>query len=123
MRIYLAGSFKAQERLRDIRRRIEIIGHECASCWLDESKTAEIVQCAKRDISDISKSNLLILDMFDKHTSGGCEVEFGIGLALNYRMKLYVVGPKRNIFHELCDMHFDNWDDCLQYLRQLVLPF
>ena len=126
MNIYLAGRFSARDSLRGIRDRLREHGHVITSSWLDEHalkafNTLSVVQrydLAKRDLADLSRSQLLILDLLLPPSKGGCEVEFGFVLAEHRYKFTYVVGEPRNIFHYLALKIFKNWEDCLWYLRK-----
>ncbi len=126
--IYIAGKFDAKDRLRIERDRICALkaGH-VISLWLDEETAApdetrtkgtglsaeEGRTYAKRDLYEIQTADLLILDTFDDNLRGGREVEFGFALATG--IPVWVVGPKRNVFHELA-RHFASWPDVLEQL-------
>ena len=121
MKIYLATKYLAKERLLAPRDQITKLGHNVVSRWLDEAADAdthhEMYQAAIRDLEDIRKADLLILDTFDEDYRAGREVEFGMALGLN--REVWLVGPRRNIFHHLVP-HFDSWPDVLDCLREDV---
>jgi nucleoside 2-deoxyribosyltransferase len=125
--IYLAAKFDAKERIRIERDRIHALklGH-VVSCWLEEEQAAPpegtqghelpasvAREYAARDLWEVWHCDLLILDTFDDNMRGGREVEFGMALAAG--IEVWVVGPKRNVFHELAP-HFDSWADVLEAL-------
>lgn len=119
-KIYVAGKFEAQERLKHERNRIHREGAgRVIGTWLDEENanpsTADKLEYAERDYAEVSASDLLILDTADENNRGGREVEFGI--AIGRGIEVWVVGPKRNVFHEMAP-HFLTWDDVLDALLQ-----
>lgn len=128
MRIYIAGRFEAQKRLRTARHELQNLGQEVVSSWLDEAPGMPPVKAERRDLEDLYKSHLIILDTFDEDDRGGREVEWGVALGLrcyggfgdggDFLPYLWLVGPKRNIFHELADRHFSTWQDCYDFIRE-----
>lgn len=121
MRIYIAGKYEARARLIEWRGRLIGLGHEVTSTWLDEtikreeSTPAYDVAAAQRDIEAIQGSDLFILDTLDLSVTGGREVEYGIAYLRG--CDLWVVGPRRNIFHQLADKHFIDWPDAINEFR------
>lgn len=123
--IYIAGKFEAKWRLKIIR---DLIHYGSAgrviSTWLEEEPApyggvtpAMAYQFAVRDREEVLDSDLLILDTHDDNYRGGREVEFGI--ALGRGIEVWVVGPKRNVFHEMA-CHFESWSDALETLRKIA---
>jgi hypothetical protein len=120
--IYLAGKFEAQDRLRHERDRIHQLGvGKVVGTWLDEeSAPGEITAGTKyiyavRDREEVLDSDLLILDTLDENNRGGREVEFGI--ALGRGIEVWVVGPKRNVFHEMAPQ-FESWNEVIEALAR-----
>jgi nucleoside 2-deoxyribosyltransferase len=126
--IYIAGKFDAKDRLRIERDRIHALKvGDVISLWLDEETMApdetltngigipaEVgLEYAERDLWEIDAADLLILDTFDDNLRGSREVEFGYALAQG--TEVWVVGPKRNVFHEMAT-HFKSWADVLEEL-------
>ena len=123
MRIYLASFFDTRDRLKPIRDSINAMGHEVTGAWIDEPNTVmgltynQEMNMADRDLRDIDTADLLILDTFDVNPRGGREVEFGYALG-QPTMRVWQVGPRRNIFHALAGANFDKWEDVLHALYQ-----
>jgi hypothetical protein len=131
LRIYIAGWFGAKDRLRLVRDRIHALGvGEVVSTWLDEETAApEAVginyvvgatpeQCreyAIRDMGEVRYSDLLILDTSDVNPRGGREVEYGLALANG--LAVWIVGPRRNVFHYVAQRHFATWDEAIELLE------
>lgn len=128
-RIYIAGRYEARDRLRGERNRMNVLGAgRVVGTWLDEEPAQESLtpqqayDYAVRDRKELAcDADLLILDTFDDDDRGGREVEYGIALGYTLaakdheRIETWVVGPKRNIFHELAP-HFETWDQVLDAL-------
>ena len=123
MRIYLASFFDTRDRLKPIRDSINAMGHEVTGAWIDEPNTVmglthkDEESMSVRDLRDIDMADLLILDTFDVNPRGGREVEFGYALG-QPTMRVWQVGPRRNIFHALAGANFDKWEDVLHALYQ-----
>jgi hypothetical protein len=131
LNIYIAGWFGAKERLRQVRDRIEKVGCRVVGTWLDEETGAPEApglttvgdvtpeQCreyAVRDYYEVTKTaDILILDTIDVNPRGGREVEYGMALAAG--LTLWVVGPRRNVFHYIAHRHFPTWDGALGALE------
>jgi hypothetical protein len=131
LNIYVAGWFGAKDRLRVVRDRLEAakVGRVIGT-WLDEETGApespglttvgggitpdQCREYAIRDLGEVRFSDLLIIDTQDVNPRGGREVEFGIALA--FGVAVWVVGPKRNVFHYLAQGHFETWDEAINEL-------
>lgn len=119
--IYISGKFESQERLRHERDRIHATGAgKVVGTWLDEEPQPcggalprQAREYAIRDCAEIDKADLLILDTKDENIRGGREVEYGYALGRN--CEVWIVGPKRNVFHEFAPCFF-SWDDALDAL-------
>lgn len=118
-RLYIAGKFTSQERLRLVRDEAQALGFVVTSTWLDETATdysasiAYKIECAERDLLKVLRSEVLLVDTFDVSDTGGREVEFGSVLGISgYRIA--IVGPPRNIFHYLVP-GFGDWKEALQW--------
>jgi nucleoside 2-deoxyribosyltransferase len=113
-RIYIAGKFSAQARLRAERDKIQAARlATVSSSWLaDVNETPEAaVYCARehvdRDLREIRQATMVIVDTQDESVTGGREVEIGYALALG--REVWRVGPQRNVFHQLLPA-FDSWE-------------
>lgn len=125
-RIYLAGKFQAQSRLKIMAGHLNQMGYTIVGTWLDEEVSTAApagwvlsplsnethTQYAKRDLAEVMLADLLILDTIDDDNRGGREVEFGIALARG--IPTVVVGPLRNIFHHLATQHYCDWTEFFQ---------
>ena len=123
MKIYVCGTFGDQKALRAEADKLWALGHEITSTWLQEVKRPAAMtqetfreKLAVKDLAEVKSADLLILD--NRQKSGGKNVEWGIALGEHQRMQLWLVGDITNVFHELNDMRFDNWDDVVYYLER-----
>lgn len=128
--VYIAGYFNTRQRLRPIRDKIREMGYEVLSSWLSERPQPDAEgstlaaheryrQFAQRDLLEIEACDLIIVDTIDVTKRGGREVEYGYAGALG--KKRWIVGPTRNVFHFLCNRHFDTWPEALQALKDAWL--
>lgn len=96
------------------------MGHECDCVWLDVAEDypvppEEAYLESYRNIRELEKATLFILDTIDESITGGREVEFGI--ALHRGIKRWRIGPIRNIFHTLTQKDFNTWEEVLKALE------
>lgn len=124
MKIYIAAKFARREDMRPMRDAIWDAGHEVVSTWIDEVKRPEGMdsetfkkKLAIKDVAEVFSADLLILDTAFPSETGGKEVEFGIALGRFQTKLIWIVGPKRNVFHELADRTFPTWDLAIMALR------
>jgi nucleoside 2-deoxyribosyltransferase len=115
MKIYLAGSWSRKHELQGYRKVLERLGFTVTSRWLDEEDGPHSVYTpdnhyyhqlnAQRDISDISRSDLVICFTSTDPTvpviGGGRHYEMGYADAL--WKKLIYVGAREHVFHYLFD--------------------
>ncbi|SRR5712692_5518109 len=125
MRIYFAALYDAKDRIKSLRDEIEKFGHSSVSMWLDapavphaDKNPGFLSYAAIGDLADIRDAEILILDTFNDNLRGGREVEFGY--ALSRGIPTIVVGPIRNVFHNLAWKHFDNWETAKGFLASLT---
>ena len=125
MRIYLAATFKNQSRIRQMRDKLFILGHNVLSTWLNEQikpngMTEEQFgrKMAAKDLREIQEADCLILDIDDPSVTAGKMIEYGFALA--HHKLLYTVGkPIPNaIFTLLADKHFDTWEDLFDFFAE-----
>src|SRR3990167_7149775 len=74
---------------------------------------------AIKDLAEIKSCDLIIVDTQEITPRGGREVELGFALGQHQSKLIYIVGPKRNIFHELADKQFANWDELVDELERM----
>jgi len=124
MKVYLAARFETRATLRPVRDALWKMGHEVVSTWIDETvKPAGMDQSifwkklAIKDLAEIKSADLLVLDTHVGSERGGKEVEFGFALGGFQSKQVFIVGPIRNVFHELCDRRFETWWQFLSYIE------
>lgn len=120
MKIYIAGTFQSQHRLRPMRDRLWKMGHEVISTWLDECAKPEGMsneifnrQLAMKDLTEVRAADCLILDVTGTSTTGGRMVEWGY--ALGQSKLRYLVGEGDCIFLKLADVKFADWEALFTY--------
>ena len=121
MIIYIAGKFTARKRLLEASQNFDLrqFGHIRAS-WLvneedDDPTSSQKLVYAVRDQEEVMTADLLILDTLDVSETGGREVEWGMAIA--QMAKRWLVGPARNVFHELANKKFTNWEEVHEHVR------
>lgn len=117
MKIYLASRYSRREELLGYAQLLKEDGHVITSRWLREdseekgagiqdppaSFPVEAQVFANLDYSDVKRSDALLL--FSEYANvslasrGGRHVEFGLALAWGKR--LFVCGPRENVFHTI----------------------
>ena len=123
MKVYLAGSFIAQHRLRGIRDKLFATGHAVVGSWLDEVAKPDDMpkeifdkQLAIKDLTEVREADCIILDTLEDSTTGGRYVEWGY--AFGHAKLRYHVGPIKSIFERIADAHFDTWDSLFEYFSR-----
>jgi nucleoside 2-deoxyribosyltransferase len=124
MKIYLAGQFESRKRLRPHASALWDLGHEVVSTWLNEVQQMKEMshdeffrKLAMKDIAEIQSCDLLIQDTFKMSLRGGASTEYGLALHGFQNKLVWVVGPKRSVFHHLADKQFKTWKECINALR------
>jgi len=97
------------------------------STWLDEIKKPNDMpeqifwsKLGRKDLAEIQSADLFILDNSAENTRGGKNVEFGYALGRHQQIEIWIIGPIRNVFQPLADLHFDSWEDALSTLKKDV---
>jgi hypothetical protein len=124
MKIYVAGSFSSQKRLRLDSHRLWELGHEVTSTWLGEVAKPESMRqmvfdhkLALKDLCEVSAADLVIVDTIQRSSTGGSDTELGYALGAFQHKMVWTIGPIRSIFHHLADMHFASWDECIEFIK------
>lgn len=118
MKIYLASRYSRAPELREIRRQLEMMGHEVTSRWLnggheikpggsDQAADEERERFAIEDWADMEGADCVISfteEPRQTNTRGGRHVEFGGAVALGKRC--IVIGWQENVFHHLPQVEF-----------------
>src|SRR5688572_21690224 len=126
MKVYIGASFSSRNRIRPHRDAIWALGHEVVGTWLDEVARPDFMsedqfnrKLAFKDLNEISSASLVIIDTIERSSTGGSDSELGFALGQYHKKSVWVVGPKRSVFHQLADQHFEGWDSLLITLSQL----
>jgi hypothetical protein len=146
MRIYLAARYSRRLELCGYRDQLRGLGHDVQAVWLDgehqisdhgkpigehgealvegddgsasERAAALRSKFAQDDFRDVSSCELLIAFTEPPRSNasrGGRHVELGIALGMMKRV--WIVGPRENIFCWLEDVRqFETWADCIAML-------
>lgn len=146
MRIYLAARYSRRLELCEYRDQLRAAGHTVQATWLDgehqisdrgtpigesgealvegddesasERAAALRQRLAHEDYRDVAMCELLIAftePPRSNHSRGGRHVELGIALGMMKRV--FIVGPRENIFCWLEDVRqFDTWDACRAFI-------
>ena len=131
MKLYLAAQYGWRDSIKEHAKKIESIGIEVTSSWLNERKEpqSELTELTPRflrehaiiDVRDIDKADGIVLFTVNPTTPtkrGGRHVEFGYALGLG--KKLIICGPHENIFHYLPEVVIcETFDDLLKYLSEV----
>lgn len=122
MRIYIAGTFLDQKPLREVAAKAWELGHEITSTWLQEvKKPAEMPmdvfqrKLAIKDLCEVARADMVIQD--NRQSSGGKNAEWGFALGEFQHKLLWLVGKPTNVFQQLADRQFENWEQCLEALK------
>lgn len=103
MKIYIAARFESQAEMRVWREKIQALGHEVTSRWLDVKEPYPPAEtCAVVDLVDVRRADLVVC--FSPRSGfysgrGGRHVEFGYALAMG--LPVLLVGEPENVFHWL----------------------
>ena len=131
MRIYVASYFNTRDRIIPYVNKLKELRHVITSSWLSEVPRGDITKTettlytpdelkgfAVADVIDLHNSDAVILDTVDMAPRGGREVEWGAFVFGAVRFG-FVVGPKRNVFHELATGNFEDWEQCIDFFMKL----
>lgn len=147
MKVYLAARYSRRLELCEYRRRLEGIGFQVTSRWLngahqvdrdglklgvegeelvETGSTLEAAELrdlfAREDIQDVQAADLMIAFTEQPRsagTRGGRHVEAGMALA--WGKPLVIIGPRENVFYSLRTVNqFDSLDEAIPLLS-LVL--
>lgn len=151
MRIYLAARYSRRLELCGYRDQLHAAGHTVQAVWLDgehqisdtgtpigesgealvegddgsrtERAAALRSKFAQDDFRDVVMCELLIAFTEPPRVAnsrGGRHVELGI--ALGQMKRVWIVGPRENIFCWLDDVRqFDTWGECLGFLNAPIV--
>ena len=116
--VYVAAPFVRRKQARKLADRMTQSGICVTSSWvypredIDEDAVnagaapEQAVLCAQTDLRDLTAANTLV-QLNYKNQGVGAHIEFGIALAQS--MKVFLIGPKTTVFHNLPEVqHFAN---------------
>lgn len=119
MNLYLAARYDRLPEMAQIAEKLADAGHGVTSRWIRGFGKPD-ADTALYDLTDVVVADALVLFTEDPSANvpfaarGGRHVEFGYALRAGKR--LFLVGPRENIFHELPDVTaFDDVDEMLRY--------
>src|ERR1039458_5847414 len=128
-KIYIAAKFARRLDMRPIADRLWNLGFEIVSSWLNEVKKPDWMteeefykKTAIKDLCEVSKADIFLLDTAVASETGGKENEFGFALGHWHQKAIYIVGPARSVFHSLADKVFTDWESCIDFLTKLPSP-
>ena len=130
LKVYIAGKFSSRHRLQPIKFKINQLGYDVLSEWIDYNPLDETLggdydsignhpaashDIAERDRKQVTECDIFIIDTQDQSFTGGRECE--LGMALMAEKSIFRVGPIRNVFHAHKDVTaFSNWEDLISLL-------
>jgi hypothetical protein len=126
MKIYLAAKYSRHPEMRDVRERLQKIGHLVTSRWIEGNHEISEVNAdadrqrfAVEDWMDLKDAEAVLWfaepEKIEGRNRGGRHVEFGLAIAWN--IPVFVVGRKENVFHWLPEVrHFASPDEALTAL-------
>lgn len=133
--VYLAARYSRNAEMRDYRDDLLALGIKVTSRWIDchtdvvgdftasftqEFLNANPEKCAplgQHDLDDLDEADCVI-SFTGSGLKGGRHVELGYALARGKR--LFVIGPRENVFHTLPIVeHFDDWDSAWPVLCEM----
>jgi len=124
MKIYLASRFGNRFMLREVRDRLNRLGHANTSRWIDNDKRPNTkeelrefwVAWSKYDIEDVDRADAIVVYTEGCDTPGDLPrdgMRFEMGYAYAKGKPVIVVGPKLFVFDELEDIIvYDEWIEC-----------
>ena len=112
-RIYVAGHWPARYRLRTEVARLRSAGNDVRATWMDqETDDGDPAGEATRDLAEIQRAEVIIVDTLSEDCTGGREFEAGFAHAIG--RVVYIVGPARNVFHRLARERWGTWDEAFR---------
>lgn len=134
MKIYVASKFSSRYRLRPIKFKLQQLGFNVLSDWIDNNPLDETLggdydsignhpdashYIAERDISQVLECDIFIIDTQDVSQTGGRECELGMALMAGKQL-VFRVGPIRNVFHAHKSIRVvKSWEEMLVILESL----
>lgn len=113
IKVYIASKFSSRYRLRPIKFKLQQLGFNVLSDWIDNNPLDETIggdydsipnhmgaahDISQRDIEQVRAADIFIIDTQDISATGGRECELGIALTQIPPSQIFRVGPIRNVF-------------------------
>jgi hypothetical protein len=102
--VYVSAPCTIQETAKHAAKWLRKEGYDVTSTWHDvmsgydkDKSDQELADCAARDIREMSEADIFLQLTEEPSITGGSNVELGLAMATD--MDIYVIGPKRNVFH------------------------
>jgi hypothetical protein len=114
MRVYLSASYSRRSEMQDYADLLDSLGFTVQSRWVRQDNP-DLPTAASDDLLDVLGSDVL-LHFTEGPDGGGKEVELGI--ALGSLKEIFIIGPKKNVFHHLRGVRvYSTFWDCLGVLQ------
>jgi hypothetical protein len=102
--VYVSAPCTIIEMAHLVAKTLHEAGFDVTSTWHDvlsgydkDKSDQELADCAARDIREMSEADIFLQLTEEPSITGGSNVELGLAMATD--MDIYVIGPKRNVFH------------------------
>jgi len=126
MRVYISGTYTAQERLRKHAEELTKMGHLVEANWLtDVSKPSYLTEeqfyrmRGIEDLVQVASADCIIMDNDGESTSGGRYCEWGIAVAPGQaKLKIWVGKSKAGVFSHMADHYFPTWKELIEWLKK-----
>ena len=125
MKIYIAARYSRKDEMKRHAQELWDMGHWITSQWIwrneDDEDEVSWRGYAEEDMIDLLKASTLIQFSDEQYTPqrGGKHVE--LGMAVAWHKRIYIVGPKENVFHCLLQCkRFDSWEECVESLGPAI---
>ena len=135
LKLYIASKFSTRYRLRPIKFKLQQLGFDVLSDWIDNNPLDETLggdydsignhpdashDIAERDIEQVEDCSIFIIDTQDISSTGGREAELGMALIARTPY-IFRVGPIRNVFHAHKSIRvYKSWEELLPVLADLA---
>lgn len=135
LKVYIASKFDSNHRLRPIKFKLQQLGFDVLSEWIDNNPLDEAIggdydviekhpeishQIAERDRLQVLECQIFIIDTQDISSTGGRECELGMALMAS-KPYIFRVGPIRNVFHAHKAIRAcKSWEELLPILKELA---
>lgn len=125
MNIYLAARFSLASRMRWRRADLRQYGYEVTSRWIDYDTRPDLPSncemISSKDLEDIEKADLVIVDALQSSTRGGLHTELGYALGLGKEVWVICYGTSDdNVFFWAPHVtRFTSWAGVMQKIEEM----